>query len=201
MRFYAHDPKQASGDWSEFFPEDDEASLLARQDGNVPPHIGLLGSFFELYRQPQALLNDFTARHMDFQFKRVLRFEPRPAQPDHAHLLLELKKGVAPLAVTPEQAFSAGKDDSGVELLYKPVREVVVGHGQVAALHSAYRDSSGCTSRQSPIRPTDSVANSTRHNPNGEPLAAILCLPHRSAWRLRHQYCACSKARARSASI
>lgn len=143
MRFYAHDPKQASGDWSEFFPEDDEASLLARQDGSVPPHIGLLGSFFELYRQPQALLNDFTARHMDFQFKRVLRFEPRPAQPDHAHLLLELKKGVAPLAVTPEQAFSAGKDDSGVELLYKPVREVVVGHGEVAALHSAYRDSTG----------------------------------------------------------
>ena len=90
MRFYAHDPKQASGDWSEFFPEDDEASLLARQNGSVPPHIGLLGSFFELYRQPQALLNDFTARHMDFQFKRVLRFEPRPAQPDHAHLLLEL---------------------------------------------------------------------------------------------------------------
>ncbi|OYY94805.1 MAG: hypothetical protein B7Y41_04340 [Hydrogenophilales bacterium 28-61-23] len=143
MRFYRHDPERANGDWGEFFPDGDAAALLARQDGDVPPHLGLLGAFFELYRKPQALLNGFTARHMDFQFKDVLRFKPRPARPDHAHLLLELKKGAAPVAIAPEQVFSAGKDASGVELLYKPVRTVVVGHGKVEALHSEYRDDRG----------------------------------------------------------
>lgn len=143
MRFYPHDPERPGGDWSEFFPKGDDASLLATKDGSVLPHLGLLGSFFELYRKPQALLNDFTARHMDFQYRRVLRFEPRPEQPDHAHLLLELKKGAAPLAIKTEHTFSAGKDASGVELLYRPVREVVIGHGRVDALHSVFRDSKG----------------------------------------------------------
>jgi len=147
MRLYPHDPTRANGDWSEFFPKSagasDDAALLASTDGNVPPHLGLLGTFFELFREPQALLNDFTARHMDFQFRRVLRFEPRAAQADHAHLLLELKKGVAPIAITTDQLFSAGKDATGIELQYRPIRDVVVGQAKVEALQSIYRDSDG----------------------------------------------------------
>src|SRR5207247_10397292 len=41
---------------------------------------------------------------------------------------------------TPEQAFSAGKDPSGIELIYRPTRDVVINHGKVAALHSVFRD-------------------------------------------------------------
>lgn len=147
MRFYSNDPARSDGDWTSFFPQStgaaDDAALLASEDGRVPPHLGLLGTFYELFRKPQAALNDFTARHMDFQFRRVLRFVPRAAQPDHAHLVLELKKNAEPVLVTTEQSFSAGKDAKGIELLYKPVRNVVVGQGKVEALHSVHREDAG----------------------------------------------------------
>lgn len=141
VRFYAHDPELPGGDWQSFFPED--AALLARDDGSVPPHLGLFGSFLKLYEYPQAALNGLTARHLDFQYRRVLGFQPRPAEADHAHLVCELKKGAAPFAITPEHRFSAGKDDKGREWFYRPVRETVVGQARVAALHSVYRDAGG----------------------------------------------------------
>jgi hypothetical protein len=146
MRYYVEDPDISTGDWAGFFPTPDKgAALLESGGGEVAPHLGLLGSFFELYREPQTSLNGFTARHMDFQFRRVLHFQPGAARPDHAHLIVEAKKGVAPFAITADQAFSAGKDATGVELLYKPVRDVVIGPGKVEALCSVRRDDSRVT--------------------------------------------------------
>src|SRR5438128_2119555 len=140
LRFYRQSEANP-GNWSSFFPEGDAAAaLLDRDDGGVPPHLGLFTSFLALYRQPQQAINAITVKHLDFQFRSVLRFAPRPAQSDRAHLLLELKKGAAPTAITPEQAFSAGKDPSGIELIYRPTHDVVINHGKVAALHSVFRD-------------------------------------------------------------
>jgi hypothetical protein len=143
MRFYRDNPDDGAEGWDGFFPEGDDQALLAREDGKVPPHLGLFAAFLHLYRYPQQAINTITGRHLDFQFRDVLRFKPKQAQPDRAHLLLELKKGVSPLAITPEMAFLAGKDGSGAELLYRPVRETVVGHGKVEALHSVFHDTAG----------------------------------------------------------
>lgn len=140
LRFYQDTPEVSSGDWRAFFPDGDDAALLARADGQTPPHLALFAAFAHLYQHPQQAINRITERHRDFQFQDVLRFQPKPACPDRAFLLLELKKGTAPLMVTPEMAFTAGKDASGVELLYKPVRKSLAGQGKVMALHSVYRD-------------------------------------------------------------
>ncbi len=143
LRLYASDPETAAGDWRAFFPEGDAGALLARDDGSVPPHLGLFGAFLEMLEPARTALNDLGARHLDFHYRRVLGFEPLPAQPEHAHLVLELKKNAAPFAVTPAQRFTAGKDAGGVERLYRPLRETVVGQGKVTALHSVYRDAGG----------------------------------------------------------
>lgn len=141
LRFYRYPADANPGDWSSFFTEDAAAAArLDQNDGGVLPHLGLFASFLALYRYPQQAINAVTGQHLDFQFHRVLQFAPRPAQPDHAHLLLGLKKDAPPIALTPEQAFSAGKDPSGVELIYRPVRDVVVNHGAVAALKAVFRD-------------------------------------------------------------
>jgi hypothetical protein len=151
LPFYQANGAVVPGGWSSFFPEGDstafpkrdDAVLLTTADGTVPPHLGLFLSFLELYRFPQQAINENTGKHLDFQFRRVLRFEPRPAQPDRAHLVLELKKGSEPLVIAPTQSFSAGKDSRGVELIYQPVREVVLNRGKVAALSSVFRDATG----------------------------------------------------------
>jgi len=143
LRFYRHTPDFSSGNWSTFFPDGDDTALLAREDGQVPPHLGLFAAFLHLYRYPQQEINTLTGRHLDFQFRDVLRFAPKPAQPDHAHLLLELKKGVSPVAILPDLMFTAGKDGSGAELVYRPVRENVIGHGKVESLQSVFHNSEG----------------------------------------------------------
>jgi hypothetical protein len=141
LRFYATDPATPSGDWSPFFPPPDPAApLLDRGDGSVSPHLGLFAAFVQLYGYPQRAINTVTGRHLDFQFRRVLRFVPKPARPDHALLLVELKPGTGPAAITRADEFSAGKDSSGVEVVYAPVRDVVANQGQVASLRAFHRD-------------------------------------------------------------
>jgi hypothetical protein len=126
-------------DWAPFFP----AALPADRAGGTPPHLALLAAFLKLHRVPRAAMNGFTARHLDFFHRQVLGFEPRPARPDRAHLLVELKKNAQPVKVLPEHRFSAGKDAAGVELLYGPLAETVVNHAKVEELHSVYLDPAG----------------------------------------------------------
>lgn len=143
LRFYASDPASADGNWQGFFPAGGEAELLARDDGSVPPHLGLFGAFLDMQAPANAALNDLTARHLDFQYRRVLGFDALPAEPERAHLALTLKKGAAPVNITPLQRFSGGKAADGSERLYAPVRETQIGQGRIAALHSIHRDGSG----------------------------------------------------------
>ncbi len=142
LRYYGFDPNEADGDWQGLFPADAE-QMLTRDDGSVPPHLGLFGAFLDMLAPAKDALNDLTARHLDFQYRRVLGFEPLPAEPEHAHLTLELKKGTAPFAITPAHRFTAGKGADGAERLYAPMRETLIGQGKISALHSVYRDAGG----------------------------------------------------------
>ena len=95
LRYYGFDPKREDGNWQGYFPENG-GELLARDDGSVAPHLGLFGAFLEQLKPAGEALNALTGSHLDFQYRRVLGFESRPAQPEHAHLSLALKKAAAP---------------------------------------------------------------------------------------------------------
>lgn len=132
----------ADGNWSPWF-EASDAALFAqaqRSDGLVPPHQALLLAFLRQREAAQSLIDGFTARHLQFQMRQVLGFEPRPEQPDRAHLLLQLKPGTAPVEITPDHAFSAGPDALRRERLYRPVRKSVIGAAEVRALCGLRRD-------------------------------------------------------------
>jgi len=140
LRYYKDRIDTSDGDWSAYIPPGDDEALLARTDGGVAPHLALLAAFAQLHEHPRNALNRFTERQLDFQWRRVLGFTPRPAQADHAHAVLELKKGAEPVAVTPGQEFLAGKDEQGVERVVRAVREAVISHAKVAQLKSVYRE-------------------------------------------------------------
>ena len=145
LPFYRDTPTVPSGDWGNFFPDDAVAGASTPVDGNVAPHLGLFRAFLNLYDcYTRASINAITARHLDYQYRDVLGFEPRPAQADHAHLLVELKKDVPQgIVMKPDRRFTAGKDASGREQLYAPVREFFVGTGSVERLHSVFHDANG----------------------------------------------------------
>ena len=135
-----------TGSWSPFLSAVDEQtapSLVAAEGGDVPPHLALMGTFYELYRRyPQAQINRITGRHLDFFYEKVLRFERYPLKPDRAHLVVELKKGAVPQALGPSHRFQ-GKDAAGRPLIYTPTRETVVSAARVDSMRSVFRDRSG----------------------------------------------------------
>ncbi|MEO8602753.1 MAG: hypothetical protein ABI629_09265 [bacterium] len=138
-RLRYHGPAGSPADWSSFFPPSSDPAVWTAQAAEAP-HLALLLAFLELYRTPQAALNRFTTRHLDFYYRRVLRFTHRPAVPDRAHVLVELKKHTPPIAIGPQHRLAAGKDAEGVELVYAPVRETVIGPASVASLRSIFVD-------------------------------------------------------------
>jgi hypothetical protein len=137
LRHVPSDPAAAPGHWLPYLPAGTVAALEAA-GGAAAPHHALLLAFLRLLAHPQALLDGFTAEHLQHQMQQVLGFVPLPARPDRVHLVLESKKGVAPWAVTPAHRFSAGKDAAGVEQLYAPVRDTVVGAARVQGLASLW---------------------------------------------------------------
>lgn len=136
-------------DWEPFFPP---GKLPANRDGANPPHLALLAAFLKLHRIPRAVMNGFTARHLEFYYRRVLGFEPRGPKADRAHVLVELKKTVKDLRITPQYLFTAGKDENGAEQLYAPLFETVMNRARVEKLCSAFVDKeSGGTVRFAPV--------------------------------------------------
>ena len=132
-------------DWSALFA-DAQTELEAYRllnAGRMQPHAALYIAFLELFRRPQALANEITGRHLDFYYQDVLRLRRRDPMADHAHVVLELKKGAASVEIGPEHLFTAGKDATGVELLYAPVRTAVVGQAKVESLRTICLDAEG----------------------------------------------------------
>lgn len=122
--------------WASFFRLEDLEDALRREDGEVPAHLALLVAFLDLYEHPRRLLNEISERHLDFFYQEVLRFRARLAVPDRTHLILTLKPRAQPMRLLTSQAFSAGKDAAGVELVYAPVRESIIGQAKVDLLHA-----------------------------------------------------------------
>ncbi len=129
--------------WAPFFPASAEEIAAAKASGMVRPDLALLFTFFEQYQQAREQSNQLTLKHLDFYYRRILRFQPRPALPDRAHVLLTLKKDARAVEIRPEHIFSAGKDASGVERIYAPVRRTIANQAQVAALRSIHVDAAG----------------------------------------------------------
>ena len=119
--------------WKTFF-----SRVADTGDGSAA--LTLFNAFLELYEYPRASINQFTGRHLDFFYRRVLGFVPHAATPDRAHVVLSLKKGSAATAVQPVHMFSGGKDASGAELLYAPTADTIVNTSKIESIRSVFLD-------------------------------------------------------------
>lgn len=142
VHYYPDIDSAPARNWSKFFPYDEAGikPLLENKSADLSPHLALFLSFLELYKKPQEVINRITGRHLDFYYKDVLRLKKKLAVADKTHVLLELKKNALPISILPQHLFSAGKDNTGVELIYAPTRETVINRSKVDSLRSIYLD-------------------------------------------------------------
>ena len=146
INFYRQQTELPDGDWTSFFPHGKEEIdlLLDNPDGKVTPHLALFLSFLRLYESgPKRLINEFTTRHLAFYYKDVLRLTKKAEEPDHVHLVIEPRKNSPSFLLDQSNLFSAGKDGKGKELIYKPVRDTVIGYAGIESLRSVFYQQEG----------------------------------------------------------
>ena len=112
-----------------------QQSLGSQQHG---PAVGLFMVFLNLYEKAQQSANSFTQRHLDFYYHQILKAKPRQHQPESVHLLLSPQGGAEKTIVAKGTAFSAGKDSSLNEIVYRADNELLVTDATVASVYSLF---------------------------------------------------------------
>lgn len=110
-------------------------------DQSLPPHLALYVAFWQVLQPARRDLNRMTERHLDFFYRQVLRLSERPAQPDKAHIILELAKFVQDHPLERQTRISGGTDATGVDLVYVLNDEIVVNTAQAVELKGIFRHS------------------------------------------------------------
>ncbi|MDZ7695053.1 MAG: hypothetical protein U5K69_28705 [Balneolaceae bacterium] len=103
------------------------------------PHMGLLLTFFQLFRHVQEQMNTLTGRHLDFYYEKVLHLARQDAVPDQVHLIGEFKH-VDSYKIDEGTLFKAGKDAQGNQVLYQATDDVVLNKATVEQFKSIYID-------------------------------------------------------------
>ena len=106
---------------------------------NHEPHYALFLSFLKLFDHARDETNTLTQRHLDFYYREILKLKEKPAEPSHAHLLIELAKHVDAHEIKADELFKAGKDDLGIEAFFANDTDFIANQAKVTELKTLYR--------------------------------------------------------------
>jgi hypothetical protein len=106
--WHGEDQLGAAGIWPRFLPALEAKTLAeAELEAAQAPQKALFLAFLRLYEKARGELNRITDRHLEFYYRQVLGLKPRGPRPDHAHLILALKKTAVEIRVERGAVFSA----------------------------------------------------------------------------------------------
>ena len=111
------------------------AENLARRNDHQP-HYALFLSFLQLMEHVRDYMNTLTGKHLDFYYREVLRLREKPAEPNHAHLLIQLARNCQSSLLKQGTAFCGGKDSLGKAVAYTLDSDFVANVAAVRALKS-----------------------------------------------------------------
>ena len=120
----------------------DEARAALEESFKDPghaPHYALFMAFLRLFEHARTEMNTLTGKHLTFYYRNVLGLGKQPAEPSHAHLLVQLAKPVERHLIAEGTLLKAGKDAQGTDAYFVTDRELVANKGAVAELKSLYR--------------------------------------------------------------
>lgn len=128
-----------------------EQSLIPLQEElkeKHPPHLAIVFAFLKLFKYLQEDLNTFSKKHLDHFYKEVLKLKPKPAQPDHAHLVIEIQKQLEKYLLKKGIAYKDGKDANKTDIIFTSDDEIVVNKATVKEQRTLFL-------QQAPVRLPD----------------------------------------------
>jgi hypothetical protein len=144
------------GDWAVFYEEqlDDEN-----------PQRALFVAFLRLLNFLKEHTNTLTQRHLDYYYREVLDFENLGARPSQLHLYVELAQNLEEQLLEQGELVEAGKDETGKDILFKLVRQMVVNTVDIESFRTVFREPDAFDNR------TYSAPEANSQDGNGEELA------------------------------
>lgn len=103
-----------------------------------PPHLALLFTFLNIFRQLQNDLNGYTRKHLDFFYREVLQIKPGDAVADKAHIIFEIQKQLNKYLLKKGLKVKDGKDSNKQEILFSLDDDIVVNKTEVAELRTLF---------------------------------------------------------------
>ncbi len=111
---------------------------IIREKNDNRPDIALYIAFTRLMKTLRVQMNSITERHIDFYYFDVLRHKRLPFTPDQAMVRFVLQDNVKECFLPAGTELSAGKDDSGKELIYTTDTHLSINQGKIASLHTLF---------------------------------------------------------------
>ncbi|MFM9908605.1 MAG: hypothetical protein ACKVOW_04620, partial [Chitinophagaceae bacterium] len=102
------------------------------------PHLALLFSFLKLFQYLQSDLNTYTRKHLDFFYREVLKFKPREASPDKAHIVFEIQNQLDKFLLKKGLLVKDGKDRNKAEIIFSSDDEIVVNKAIVSDVRTLF---------------------------------------------------------------
>ncbi|GEO11929.1 hypothetical protein [Segetibacter aerophilus] len=106
-------------------------------------HHGLMLAFIKLFGILRTDMNEFTRKHLEYYYSRVLQIHPAPAVPDTAHIVFDPAKNIGSHLIKAATELNAGKDGTGKLLLYHTEDEIVINEAKVEQLKTIFIKPSG----------------------------------------------------------
>lgn len=123
--------------------EEAKAAVAASlRGGGHEPHYALFIAFLRLLEYGREAVNTFSRHHLDFYYRDVLRLAERPAEPGHAHAVVQLAKHVSQHLVAEGALIKAGKDETGADAFFRVDRDLVANEAAVEQVARLYRNPS-----------------------------------------------------------
>ncbi|MCH5716200.1 baseplate J/gp47 family protein [Niabella hibiscisoli] len=119
------------GDWSQFFQSVDSSNLVTGKD--LDPHLALYFAFLKLFAHAQDHMNQFTEKHIDFYYNKILGLELKPGIEDNAYVIFELAKNANNVIFEKGSLLDAGKINN-IPATYSVNNDVILNKSVVAEL-------------------------------------------------------------------
>jgi hypothetical protein len=102
------------------------------------PAIGMYVAFLKLYQQVQHRLNRFTAKHLDFYYRDVLKIQPRQIIHDRAYLKFDTDVADREVLIAAGTEFIAGTDENNRDIIYTADNDLLVHSAGVESLYTLF---------------------------------------------------------------
>ena len=102
------------------------------------PAVGLFIVFLQLFNKAQNKVNEFTQRHLDFYYQKVLKINNKQHMPGSAYLKLSAMTGIEKTLIKKQTEFVAGKDIDLNDIIYTAEENILVTDAKVESLATLY---------------------------------------------------------------